>query len=138
MSAEASPVWTLMQTIAAGDAAKALQLLTVTPSLAAERLVVGASRKRAADFYLASIMTCGRKTGAALSRFTMQRTVLRAESTGIRRRRRKPSPTSLPPEPIPTPLVLATRQTGRGGSGGPQAEAEQADITRLLESPKVG
>jgi ankyrin repeat protein len=36
-----------------------------------------------------------------------------------------------------TPLDLATRQTGRGGSGGPQAKAEQADIIRLLESPEA-
>lgn len=32
-----------------------------------------------------------------------------------------------------TPLLLATRQTGRGGSGGPEAKAEQAEIIRLLE-----
>ncbi|WP_394764229.1 ankyrin repeat domain-containing protein [Phenylobacterium sp.] len=33
-----------------------------------------------------------------------------------------------------TPLVLATRQTGRGGSGSPEAKAQQAEIVRLLES----
>jgi hypothetical protein len=32
-----------------------------------------------------------------------------------------------------TPLMLATRQTGRGGSGSPEAKAEQAEIIRLLE-----
>ena len=32
-----------------------------------------------------------------------------------------------------TPLDLATRQTGRGGSGSPEAKAEQAEIIRLLE-----
>jgi hypothetical protein len=32
-----------------------------------------------------------------------------------------------------TPMMLATRQTGRGGSGGASAKAEQADIIRLLE-----
>jgi Ankyrin repeats (many copies) len=32
-----------------------------------------------------------------------------------------------------TPLMLATRQTGRGGSGRPEAKAQQAEIIRLLE-----
>lgn len=32
-----------------------------------------------------------------------------------------------------TPMVLATRQTGRGGSGRPEAKAQQAQIVRLLE-----
>ncbi len=32
-----------------------------------------------------------------------------------------------------TPLFLATRTTGRGGSGSPEAKAEQAEIVRLLE-----
>jgi ankyrin repeat protein len=36
-----------------------------------------------------------------------------------------------------TPLDLATRQTGRGGSGSPQAKAEQADIIRLLQTQGV-
>jgi ankyrin repeat protein len=31
-----------------------------------------------------------------------------------------------------TPLQLATRMTGRGGSGSPEARAEQAEIIRLL------
>jgi hypothetical protein len=31
-----------------------------------------------------------------------------------------------------TPLELATRMTGRGGSGSPEARAEQAEIVRLL------
>ncbi|MBI5941084.1 MAG: ankyrin repeat domain-containing protein [Caulobacterales bacterium] len=32
-----------------------------------------------------------------------------------------------------TPMMLATRQTGRGGSGSPEAKAEQAAIIALLE-----
>jgi hypothetical protein len=32
-----------------------------------------------------------------------------------------------------TPMMLATRQTGRGGSGAPEAKAQQAEIVRLLE-----
>jgi hypothetical protein len=32
-----------------------------------------------------------------------------------------------------TPLQLANRTTGRGGSGSPEAKAEQAEIRRLLE-----
>jgi hypothetical protein len=32
-----------------------------------------------------------------------------------------------------TPMLLATRQTGRGGSGGIEAKAQQAEIIRLLE-----
>jgi hypothetical protein len=32
-----------------------------------------------------------------------------------------------------TPLMLATRQTGRSGSGGPEAKAQQAEILRLFE-----
>jgi len=32
-----------------------------------------------------------------------------------------------------TPMMLATRQTGRGGSGSPEAKAQQAEIIRLLE-----
>ena len=32
-----------------------------------------------------------------------------------------------------TPMMLATRQTGRGGSGGLEAKAQQAEIIRLLE-----
>jgi hypothetical protein len=32
-----------------------------------------------------------------------------------------------------TPMMLATRQTGRSGSGGAAAKAEQAEIIRLLE-----
>ena len=31
-----------------------------------------------------------------------------------------------------TPMSLATRNTGRGGSGSPEAKAEQAEIVRLL------
>jgi Ankyrin repeats (many copies) len=33
-----------------------------------------------------------------------------------------------------TPLMLATRNTGRGGSGSPQAKAQQDQIVRLLSS----
>lgn len=32
-----------------------------------------------------------------------------------------------------TPLQIATRTTGRGGSGSPEARAEQSEIVRLLE-----
>ncbi|UVK49426.1 ankyrin repeat domain-containing protein (plasmid) [Mesorhizobium sp. AR07] len=32
-----------------------------------------------------------------------------------------------------TPMMLATRQTGRGGSGSPEARTQQAEIIRLLE-----
>ncbi len=32
-----------------------------------------------------------------------------------------------------TPLMLATRATGRGGSGAPEAKAQQREIVRLLE-----
>ena len=32
-----------------------------------------------------------------------------------------------------TPMMLATRQTGRGGSGSPEAKMQQAEIIRLLE-----
>lgn len=32
-----------------------------------------------------------------------------------------------------TPIMLATRQTGRGGSGEPEAKAQQAQIVELLE-----
>ncbi len=32
-----------------------------------------------------------------------------------------------------TPMILATRQTGRGGSGSPEAKMQQAEILRLLE-----
>ena len=32
-----------------------------------------------------------------------------------------------------TPMLLATRNTGRGGSGTPEAKARQAEIVRLLE-----
>ena len=32
-----------------------------------------------------------------------------------------------------TPMRLATRQTGRGGSGAPEAKAQQAEIVHLLE-----
>ena len=30
-------------------------------------------------------------------------------------------------------MMLATRQTGRGGSGSPEAKTQQAEIIRLLE-----
>jgi hypothetical protein len=33
-----------------------------------------------------------------------------------------------------TPMKLATRQTGRGGSGGAEAKAQQAEIVELLEN----
>lgn len=36
-----------------------------------------------------------------------------------------------------TPLMLATRSTGRGGSGSPEAKAQQAQIVRLLEPRRV-
>jgi len=36
-----------------------------------------------------------------------------------------------------TPMMLATRQTGRGGSGSPEAVAQQAEIIRLLEPYSV-
>ncbi|WP_372785709.1 ankyrin repeat domain-containing protein [Phenylobacterium sp.] len=32
-----------------------------------------------------------------------------------------------------TPMLLATRQSGRGGAGSPDAKAQQAEIVRLLE-----
>jgi Ankyrin repeats (many copies)/Ankyrin repeats (3 copies) len=32
-----------------------------------------------------------------------------------------------------TPMQIATRNTGRGGSGSPEAKAEQSEIVRLLE-----
>jgi ankyrin repeat protein len=32
-----------------------------------------------------------------------------------------------------TPMLLATRNTGRGGSGTPEAKAQQREIVRLLE-----
>jgi Ankyrin repeats (many copies) len=32
-----------------------------------------------------------------------------------------------------TPMQIATRTTGRGGSGSPEAKAQQAQIVRLLE-----
>ena len=32
-----------------------------------------------------------------------------------------------------TPMILATRQTGRSGSGSPEAKTQQAEILRLLE-----
>jgi hypothetical protein len=32
-----------------------------------------------------------------------------------------------------TPIFLATRQTGRGGSGSPEAKKQQSEIIRLLE-----
>jgi hypothetical protein len=32
-----------------------------------------------------------------------------------------------------TPMLLATQTTGRGGSGSPEAKAEQAEIVRLLQ-----
>jgi hypothetical protein len=33
-----------------------------------------------------------------------------------------------------TPMLLATRNTGRGGSGSPEAKAQQAEILRLLQA----
>ena len=36
-------------------------------------------------------------------------------------------------KPGSTPMVLATHNTGRGGSGSPQAKAQQREIVRLLE-----
>jgi hypothetical protein len=36
-----------------------------------------------------------------------------------------------------TPVDLATRNTGRGGSGSPQAKAQQAEIVRLLKQHGV-
>jgi ankyrin repeat protein len=36
-----------------------------------------------------------------------------------------------------TPMKLATQQTGRGGSGSPEAKAQQADIIRLLAARGV-
>jgi hypothetical protein len=35
-----------------------------------------------------------------------------------------------------TPLMLATRQTGRGGTGAPEAKAQQAEIVAMLEGPR--
>src|SRR5206468_5184402 len=32
-----------------------------------------------------------------------------------------------------TPMLLATQNTGRGGSGSPEAKAQQQEIVRLLE-----
>ena len=39
---------------------------------------------------------------------------------------------SLPNRSGSTPLKLAQQTTGRGGSGSPEAKAEQAEILRLL------
>lgn len=33
-----------------------------------------------------------------------------------------------------TPMLLATLNTGRGGSGSPEAKAQQAKILRLLQT----
>jgi ankyrin repeat protein len=35
-----------------------------------------------------------------------------------------------------SPMQLATRNTGRGGSGAPEAKAQQIEIVRLLEEAK--
>ena len=32
-----------------------------------------------------------------------------------------------------TPMLLASRNTGRGGSGSPEAKAQQSEIVRLLQ-----
>ena len=32
-----------------------------------------------------------------------------------------------------TPMQLATKMTGRGGSGSPEAKAQQEEIVRILE-----
>jgi ankyrin repeat protein len=208
MSAEVSPVWILMQTIAAGDTAKALQMLTATPWLASERLGAGASRERAFDFFLESIThyaysgdTC-LHIAAAAYQLEVARALVAARADVQARNRRGAEPIHYAADGVPggehwnpqaqaqtivylvaagadpnatdgsmvrplhravrtrcasavralldsgadpslangngsTPLDLAKRQTGRGGSGGPQAKAEQAAIIRLLESSKV-
>ena len=80
MSAEAAPVWTLMQTIAAGDTEESAALLTATPSLAAERLGVGATRERATDFFFESIThyAYGGDTGLHIAAAGYQLDVARA------------------------------------------------------------
>ncbi len=164
MSAEASSVWTLMQTIAAGDSLTALQMLAATPALATERLMPGASRQRATDFFLEPIThyAYGGDTGLHIAAAAYQLEVARALvaagadlnaadgskvrplhravrtrcASAVRALLDSGADPSLANGNGSTPLDVATRQTGRGGSGGPQAKAEQADIIRLLESPK--
>ena len=41
---------------------------------------------------------------------------------------------SLPNEKASTPMDLAVKQTGRGGSGSPEAKRQQAEIIRLLSA----
>jgi ankyrin repeat protein len=209
MAGEQPELMALLLAIAAGETASALHMLEAAPDLATARLVVGASRHQAADFFLEPITHYAYAGDSALhiAAAAYQVDIARALVTGgadvHARNRRGAQPIHYAADGTPgfahwnparqaetiayliaagadpntsdgskvrplhravrtrcasavralldggadptlrngngsTPLDLATRQTGRGGSGSPEAKAQQADIIRLLQDHEAG
>jgi hypothetical protein len=141
----------LVRAIVAGDAATAEALLAASPELATAHAERGATRQDAADHYLGAIghyLYAGDTAlhvAAAGHRPDVARSLIRRGADVARpplhwsprfppRNRRGAEPLHYAADGRgSTPLMLATRATGRGGSGVPEAKAQQQEIVRLLE-----
>jgi hypothetical protein len=130
----------LVRAIVAGDAATAEALLAASPELATAHAERGATRQDAADHYLGAIghyLYAGDTAlhvAAAGHRPDVARSLIRRGADVGARNRRGAEPLHYAADGRgSTPLMLATRATGRGGSGVPEAKAQQQEIVRLLE-----
>jgi hypothetical protein len=204
MTAGDAALWTLIRTIAAGDAAAAQALLEATPALARARVIHGATRAAPTPCFLDELRHVVYRGDTALhiAAAAYRRELVRslcskgADVAAANRRGQQPlhyavdgMPGSCTWDPSAqvatvvalldagadpnatdtgavtplhravrnrcaaavralldggadarrpngsgsTPLMLATRTTGRGGSGAPEARAEAEEIIRLLE-----
>jgi hypothetical protein len=127
-----TPLATLARTIAAGDAPAALRLLAASPALARAGFAEGATRQAAT---IARLIESGAdpdaldKSGvtplhrAVRTRCAAAVKALLDHGADVQRRNNSGS----------TPMLLATVNSGRGGTGSPEAKAQQVEIIRLLE-----
>jgi hypothetical protein len=107
-----------VQAVAEGDAATVTRMLAADPTLATRRAEQGATRQEAKAYYLEVIE---HDLYAPVARPQWERSSPAAPIPSARTRAVRP------------PMKLATHNTGRGGSGSPEAQAQQAEIVRLLE-----
>jgi ankyrin repeat protein len=143
----------LLHAIAARDGDEAARLLQASPALATSSVATGATRQEATPYYLDAIghyVYAGDTAlhiAAAAYDASVVHTLL-AMGAGVDARNRAVrtrcsgavralldggADPSLPNKSGSTPLKLATRPTGRGGSGSPDAQAQQAEIVAILE-----
>jgi hypothetical protein len=150
-----SALTAVVRAIVVGDSVAALRLLTASPALARTRVDVGATRQAANPYYLNEIEhylyagdTVLHVAAAAYQREFAQKVVALGADVRARNRRGAeplhyavdgvPGSTRWNPARGSTAMQLATQNTGRGGTGSPEAKAQQAEIVRLLELRCLG